>query len=133
MVPQHPDNNQGPWEDFETYCRTLASQGNEIYIFSGPVGNIGTIGATAQNRVVIPSATWKVVLILPNGVDDLKRVGRATRAFGVIVPNQAIDRNGVWRTYRVTVDAVEYLTGYDFFSLIPKNTQELMERKRDRQ
>ncbi|MCV4784831.1 DNA/RNA non-specific endonuclease, partial [Escherichia coli] len=37
MVPQLAANNQGPWEDFESYCRTLASQGNELYIFSGPV------------------------------------------------------------------------------------------------
>jgi hypothetical protein len=31
------------------------------------------------------------------------------------------------------VDAVENLTGYDFFTAIPKNTQELIERKRDRE
>ena len=134
MVPQHPDNNQGPWEDFESYCRTLAGQGNEIYIISGPVGNFGTIGATSQNRVVVPTATWKVVLVLPNGTNDLRRVTKNTRAFGVVVSNvPPIDRNGVWRSYRVTVDAVENLTGYNFFSAIPKNTQELLERKRDTQ
>jgi hypothetical protein len=33
----------------------------------------------------------------------------------------------------VTVDAVEYLTGYDFFTQVPKITQELIERKRDKQ
>lgn len=133
MVPQIPANNQGPWEDFETYCRTLAGQGNEIYIMSGPVGNIGTIGATQQNRIVIPSATWKVVLVLPNGSNDLRRASsRATRVFGIIVPNQPpLNINDPWRPYRVTVDAVEYLTGYDFFSAIPKNTQELIERRRD--
>ncbi len=134
MVPQIPANNQGPWEEFESYCRTLASQGNEIYIMSGPVGNIGTIGATQQNRVVIPSATWKVVLVLPNGSNDLERVTRATRAFGIIVPNQLpLNQNDPWRPYRVTVDAVEYLTGYNFFDQIPKNTQEIIERKRDTQ
>jgi endonuclease G len=133
MVPQIPANNQGPWEDFEVYLRTLASQGNEIYIVAGPVGNIGTIGMTQQNRIVVPSATWKVVLILPNGTNDLERASsRSTRAFGLIVPNQLpLNQNDPWRPYRVTVDAVEYLTGYDFFSQIPKNTQELIERKRD--
>ncbi|CAN5348017.1 hypothetical protein BH10ACI2_BH10ACI2_10530 [soil metagenome] len=133
MVPQHPDNNQGPWEDFESYLRTVAGQGNEIYIISGPVGNIGTIGATAENRIVIPSATWKVVLVLPNGSNDLQRVTRATRAFGIVIPNNAINRNGVWREYRTTVNQVEILTGYDFFSLIPKNTQEIIEGRRDHQ
>jgi hypothetical protein len=33
----------------------------------------------------------------------------------------------------VTVDAVENLTGFNFFSNVPKNTQELIERRRDLQ
>lgn len=130
FVPQLAANNQGPWEDFESYCRTLAGQGNEIYIIDGPVGNIGTIAA---GHVVVPAKTWKVVLILPNGTNDLQRVSRATRAFGIIVPNQAsgVNLNDLWRKYRVTVDAVENLTGYNFFSAIPKNTQEIIERRHD--
>ena len=133
IIPQLPANNQGPWVDFENYCRTLASQGNEIYIITGPQGNIGTIGATPQNRVVIPSVTWKVVLVLPNGNNDLQRASsRATRVFGVIMSNQSISQSAPWRNFRVTVDQVEYLTGYDFFSAIPKNTQEIIERRRDK-
>lgn len=131
MVPQLAANNQGPWEEFESYCRTLAGQGNEIYIMSGPVGNIGTI---AQGRIVVPQYTWKVVLILPNGTNDLQRITRATRAFGIVVPNfPPLNINAPWRQFRVTVDAVEVLTGYNFFSNVPKNTQELIERKRDLQ
>ncbi len=34
IIPQLPANNQGPWVDLELYCRTLASQGNEVYIVS---------------------------------------------------------------------------------------------------
>lgn len=131
FVPQLAANNQGPWEEFETYCRTLASQGNEVYIIDGPNGNVGTI---ASGRVVIPAVTWKVVLILPNGSNDLSRVSRATRAFGIIVPNQPpLNINEPWRTFRVTVDAVENLTGYNFFSAIPINTQAIIERRRDQQ
>ena len=130
FVPQLGANNQGPWNDFENYCRTLASQGNEIYIITGPSGNIGTIAA---GHVVIPAVTWKVVLVLPNGSNDLSRVSRATRAFGIIVSNQPPITSTAWRNYRVTVDQVENLTGYNFFSNIPKITQELIERKRDKQ
>jgi endonuclease G, mitochondrial len=130
FVPQLGANNQGPWNDFENYCRTLAGQGNEIYIITGPSGNIGTIAA---GRVVIPAVTWKVVLVLPNGTNDVSRVTRATRAFGIIVSNQPPINSNAWRNYRVTVDQVENLTGYNFFSEIPKNTQEIIERKRDKQ
>lgn len=129
MVPQLAANNQGAWEDFETYCRTLATQGNEVYIFSGPLGNIGTI---AQGRIVVPQYTWKVVLILPNGNNDLERVNKGTRTIGLIVPNfPPLNINAPWRQFRVTVDSVEALTGYDFFNNIPKNTQEIIEKRKD--
>jgi endonuclease G len=130
FVPQLPDNNQGPWEDFENYCRTLAQAGNEVYIVDGPWGNIGTV---AGGKVVVPQWTWKVVLVLPNGSNDLQRLSKSARMFGVIMSNQAITRSAPWRNFRVTVDQVETLTGYDFFSNIPKNTQELLERRHDTQ
>jgi endonuclease G len=129
FVPQMGANNQGPWNDFENYCRTLASQGQEIYIITGPYGSLGTI---AGGRITVPQYTWKVVLILPNGSDDLSRVTRATRAFGIIVPNfQPLNSNTPWRRFRVNVDAVENLTGYNFFSNIPINTQAIIERRHD--
>jgi len=133
IIPQHPDNNQGAWNDFENYLRSVANAGNEVYTITGPTGNMGTIGSTVQNRIVIPTHTWKVVLILPNGSDDLRRASRSSRAFGIIMENLPQNRNppGGWRNFRVTVDEVEELTGYNFFSDIPQNTQELIERRRD--
>lgn len=131
FIPQISNNNQGPWEDLESYCRILAGQGNELYIFDGPVGNAGTI---AGGRIVVPQYTWKVVLVLPNGNNDLQRIGKSTRVFGIIVPNfGVVDINAPWRNFRVTVNQVESLTGYDFFNLVPKNTQEIIERRRDLQ
>jgi endonuclease G len=131
IIPQLGANNQGPWEEFETYCRTLAGQGNEIYIYSGVHGNIGTI---AQGRVVVPAVTWKVVLVIPNGDNDLSRVNKSTRVFGIIVPNfPPVNINAPWRDFRVTVNAVENLTGYDFFTAIPRTSQEMIERRHDRQ
>jgi DNA/RNA endonuclease G (NUC1) len=131
FVPQLPENNEGPWEDLESYCRTLAQQGNELYIFAGPSGDIGKI---AGGKIVVPAVTWKVVIVLPNGANDVQRVSKSTRAFGIVVPNQLpLDKEAPWRNFRVSVDAVEYLTGYDFFSTVPKITQELIERRRDNQ
>lgn len=129
MVPQIAANNQGPWEEFESYCRTLAQAGQELYIMSGVEGNIGTI---AQGRVVVPRVTWKVVLVMPNGSNDLERVSKSTRVIAIVVPNQQpLNINTPWRQFRKSVDQVEALTGYNFFSNIPKNTQEIMERRRD--
>jgi endonuclease G len=131
MVPQLGANNQGPWNDLENYLRTLAQAGNEVYIISGPNGQHPTIPTIAGGRIIVPNSTWKVVLVLPNGSNDLERVNRSTRVFGVIMSNVSITQGAPWRNFRVTVDAVEVLTGHNFFSNIPKNTQELIERKRD--
>ena len=129
MLPQYGPNNQGSWNDFEIYLRTLANQGNELYIFSGGVGNIGTI---AQGRIVVPQATWKVVLVLPNGNNDLQRVTKSTRTIAILVPNgPPVTIGQPWRTFRTSVDGIEALTGYDFFSNVPKITQEQIERRRD--
>jgi endonuclease G len=131
ILPQLPANNRGPWEDFESYCRTLARTGNELYIVSGGAGIAGTI---AGGKIVVPQVTWKVVLVLPDGDNDLQRVNKGTRTIAIIVPNQSpLDINAPWRNFRVSVDAVEHLTGYNFFSNVPKNSQELMERRKDRQ
>ena len=129
IVPQIAANNQGPWEEFETYCRTLVAAGNELYIVSGVEGSLGTI---AQGRVVVPRNTWKVVLVMPNGANDLQRVSKSTRVIAIVVPNfQPLNINTPWRQFRKSVDQVEALTGYNFLSNIPKNTQEIMERRRD--
>jgi len=129
FVPQLSANNQGPWEDLESYCRTLAQQGNELYIIDGPVGNIGTI---AGGKIVVPQYTWKVVLVLPNGANDLHRISKGTRAFGIIVPNfPPVDMQAPWRNFRVTVDQVEQLTGYNFFANVPLSIQVMIERRRD--
>lgn len=131
IVPQLAANNQGAWEDFETYLRTVAQSGQEIYIVSGVAGNIGTI---SQGRVVVPQYTWKVALVLPNGTDDLQRITKGTRTIAIIVPNfPPLNINATWREFRTSVDSVEALTGYNFFTNVPKNTQEIIERRRDRQ
>jgi DNA/RNA endonuclease G (NUC1) len=131
FVPQIAENNSGAWEDFESYCRSLANSGNELYIISGGQGNNGTI---AGGRIVAPRYTWKVVLVLPNGTDDLSRINKQTRTIGLIMPNfLPLSSGAPWRQFRVTVDQVEAFTGYNFFSNVPKNTQELIERRRDLQ
>lgn len=130
MVPQLAANNQGAWEDFETYLRSQANAGQEIYIVSGVVGNIGTI---AGGRIVVPQYTWKVALFLPNGTNDLQRITKGTRAVGIIMPNfPPLNINATWREFRVSVNQVENLTGYNFYSNIPKITQEIIERRKDR-
>ena len=130
MIPQLPANNQGPWASLETYCRTLASAGNELYIVSGGSGTLGTIAA---GHVTVPSQTWKVIIVLASGTNDAARVTTSTRAIAVIMPNTQGIRTADWKTYRVSVDQVETLTGYNFFSNVPATIQNIIESVVDNQ
>jgi hypothetical protein len=131
MVAQAPDNNQGPWADFENFLRTLLPA-NELYIVSGPAGVGGTgsngfANSIANGHVTVPSSTWKVVLVIPKGDNDLSRVTAATRTIAINIPNVQGLRSDPWENYLTTVDAVEALTGYDFFANLPDAVENSIE------
>jgi endonuclease G len=137
IFPQAPDNNQGPWERFETYCRNLVrNEDRELYIISGGYG-IGGTGSNgprerlADGRVIVPSNTWKVVLILQNGTNDLTRVNENTRVIAIDMPNIQGIRNVNWGTYRVSVDDIEARTGLDLLSNLPESLQAILESRVD--
>ena len=137
MMPQAPDNNQGPWEQLESYSRTLAIAGNELYIIMGGAGvggtgsNGGVTMTVASGHVTVPAFTWKVIIVLPVGNNDVSRVNKNTRTIAVIMPNTQGIRTNDWRMYRVSVDAVEALTGNNFFSNVPVQVQSIIERRAD--
>ena len=139
MMPQAPDNNQGPWANMENYLRTLVTSGNELYIIMGGSGsggsgsNGGTTTTIANGHVAVPSQVWKVVIVLPSGTNDVSRVTTSTRTIAVIMPNTQGIRMADWKTYRVSVDQVEALTGYDFFSNVPATIQNVIESVVDNQ
>jgi endonuclease G, mitochondrial len=134
MVPQAPGNNQGPWEKLESYLRTQidANGGQEIYIIAGSygVGGTGTAGTTntiAGGKVTVPSYTYKIAVILSNGTDDVNRVTTTTRVIAVIMPNIDSIRPDDWRLYRVKVDDIEAITGYNYLSNVPVAIQNVIE------
>jgi endonuclease G len=129
MIPQAPTNNQQTWANLESYSRTLAQSGNEMYIIAG---GQGTSGFIAGGRVSVPTYTWKVIMVLPNGTNDVSRVTSSTRLIAVFMPNN----NSVvsdWKQYRVSVDYVESMTGYDFFSNVADATENSIESVVDTQ
>jgi len=132
MMPQAPTNNQQTWENLESYCRKLVSQGSECYIICGSYGQGGTgsKGGTTltidAGRVTVPNRIWKVVLVLPNGTNDISRVTTSTRVIAVNTPNiNSINTN--WGVYRTSVDAIETATGYDILSSLPDAIEATLE------
>lgn len=129
MIPQLPANNQGVWANLETYSRTLVSQGNELYIISGGQGLQFFI---ANGHVAVPAQTWKVIIVLPAGSNDVSRVTTSTRTIAVVVPNSG-SINSDWRIYRTSVDQIEAITGFDFFSNVSSGIQAVIEGRVDNQ
>jgi len=133
MVAQAPGNNQGPWENLESYLRTLLPA-DEIFIVSGPNGvggtgsNGGVTNTLANGHVTVPASTWKCALILPTaGGDPVSRVTASTQTLCVIMPNLDSIRPDDWHIYLKSVDQVEALTGYNLFSNVPAAIQNSIE------
>ncbi len=133
IIPQAPDNNQGPWADMENDLRNLYLPANELYIIAGGLGtggagSNGPAATIANGNVTVPAQTWKVALIIPKASgDDVARATCSSRMVAVIMPNTQGIRNNDWNSYIVTVDAVEALTGYDFYSNLPDPVERCLE------
>lgn len=134
ILPQAPDNNQGPWERLESYCRSLVGQGKELYITAGGFGEGGT-GlkgkklTIAKGKISVPEKLWKVVVVLDHPGLGIDSISATTPVIAVIMPNQQGIKEENWRTYRTSIDAVEALTGYDFLSTVPEAIQTALEAK----
>lgn len=142
MVPQSPDNNRVIWMHFENYERKLVEQGNELYIIAGPSGKGGTSGKgtfeeipiTLKNgdvlKMQVPAYTWKVLIAIPEGEDDLNRISEDTMVIAINVPNKmGMGKTGDWEQFITTIDEIENQTGYDFFELIPDTIEDILEKK----
>lgn len=131
MIPQAPNNNQQTWANLENYGRTLVNQGYEVYIIMGSYGTGGTGSngtATTINagKITVPSNVWKVLVVLPQGTNDVSRVSTSTRVIAVNTPNINTVSSS-WGTYRTSVDAIEAATGYDILSNVPASIQATIE------
>ncbi len=79
----------------------------------------------------MPRSCWKVIVVLPEGEDDLQRINENTRVIAVDIPNDSgIDRQS-WRQHVTTVDAIEEKTGLELLSNVPIEVQEILEAKTD--
>ncbi len=137
MIPQAPNNNQGPWMYLEDYCRSLVNSGNELFIICGPYGQGGRSDkgtfTILSSGVVVPSYTWKIIVVIPNGSNDLSRISNSTRVIAVWMPNDnvACPKASLWTSYRKSVDYIESQTGYDFLTNVSTTIQDVIEAKVD--
>ena len=174
MLPQHGDNNRGPWLGFETDIRNSLTSNNieqdytiiaggYDYNFNPPkIHNniskrssdgrieIDSDGIWTQNpkNISIPNFTWKIVVPLEQG-QNISDITSDTEVVAVMIPNKQkrtteninyplpgetsrlIRKWNFWQDWRVSIDYIENLTGYDFLSELPDQIEEAIESRGD--
>lgn len=118
ICPQDHALNSGAWKTLEDKCRIWAERDSALVIVAGPIYEKTDRKRIGDNEVRVPSAFFKVILA---------PYVESPRAIGFIYPNQKAPGN--MRDYSMTVDEVERLTGYDFFSTLPDEVENEIERK----
>ncbi len=127
MMPQTGALNRNVWADLENYVRDQVRAGNEAYIVAGGAGSRGRI----KGKVNIPEICWKVVVLLPEGNGDLRRINAKTRVLAVGMPNVEDKRleTGDWRAYLTTVSKIESATKLDLLAELPDNVERALENQ----
>jgi endonuclease G len=126
MQPQTAKLNRQTWRFLEEYTREQVKRNQEAYIIAGCYGDAGRI----KNKVTIPTNCFKIIVLLPEGNNDLSRIRANTRVIAVDMPNTK-DLSERRRTFRTTVDAIGEATGFDFLSTVPDAIETAIESKKD--
>ena len=120
MCPQEGKLNNGGWKILEEKCRTWAEQLGDIYIVAGPIYREGKVSRTiGESKVAVPDAFYKVVLYN----------GETPKAIGFMYENDPSSQPIKDCVY--SVDDVEELTGFDFFSSLPDDIENIIESDAD--
>ncbi|MBD2703816.1 DNA/RNA non-specific endonuclease [Spirosoma sp. BT702] len=136
IVPQAPQLNRQSWLRLEDYCRGLVVKGNELYIIAGTAGkggegDNGKASTLASGKLSVPASLWKVIVVLPVGLDDVNRINAQTRVIAILLPNTNAAGMQAWGNYRVSVDEIEKQTGYDLLSTLSQSVQQAVEARVD--
>lgn len=129
MIPQTDDNNQGVWRSLEDYCRELVKKGYDVFIYAGAYGEKERL----KGKISVPTNTWKVVVIMPQGLSSPDQVTKDTHTIAVDIPNIKGIRSDSWRKYRTSIRAIEKATGYNLLSNVNQDVQNAIESKADNQ
>lgn len=120
ICPQAKSLNTGAWKRLEEKCRVWADADSAIIVICGPVPTDSLTEFLGDSRVAVPKRFFKVIL---------SPFANPPRAIGFVMPNAKV-RGGLQEA-AMSVDEVERITGYDFFSALPDDIENEVESKND--
>ncbi len=128
MQPQKHELNAGPWEELESFERSLAAaQGQEVFIVAG--GIFDASPPTIGPGVAVPCANYKIVVAVSPG-RGVGGITVDTPLYAVIMPNETTVTGTHWQQYVVSVDDIEQAMGYDFMNRVPDAISRVLEAKK---
>ncbi len=118
ISPQSSAFNSGIWKNLEDMVRSWVLSNGEVYVVCGGIlkNNKGHIGV---NRVSIPGEYYKVVLDTDPEFKVIGFVMTNTKGYGKL------------KSYVVSVDDIETITGIDFCPSLPDGIEEEIEGEID--
>lgn len=116
ISPQVPDFNRGIWNDLEQKFRQWAERDEELYIVTGPVLKSGLPTIGKYNEIAVPEMYYKIALCLTDN---------QPRMIGFVMKNEFSSEN--LKSFVVSVDEIERMTGIDFFPKLPDALEKKLE------
>lgn len=118
ICPQDKSLNTGAWSTVEKNSRKWALRHGPIIIIAGPVLSDYMPRSIGPTGIPVPERFFKVVLA-PEADPPM--------GIGFIMPNSYVD--GGAQTTAVSIDEVERVTGFDFFSALPDDVESEVEQQ----
>lgn len=116
ICPQTSTLNQVWWERLESSCRRWAEKEGAIYICCGPIYTDGDTYIECVPKVKVPDAFFKVILSTRKNNE---------KSIGFFYIND--DSRQTMESAARSVDEIEEITGFDFFSLLDDDLEERIE------
>ena len=116
MSPQDNSLNSGAWGRLEERSRAWAARDSAITIICGPVLTDRLTRTIGKSRIPVPERYFKVI-IAP--------FANPPRGIGFIMPNAKVE--GGMAAAATTIDEIEAITGFDFFSTLPDHIENTIE------
>lgn len=116
ICPQKSELNNGAWKSVEDKCRQWVKRDSALTIICGPILSDKIINTIGMSRVAVPERFFKVI-IAP--------YANPPRAIGFIMNNGYV--TGGMQQAAVSVDEIEAITGFDFFSSLPDDIEDKIE------
>ena len=118
ICPQDHDLNAGAWNTLENKERQWAQRDSAIMIIAGPIYDDNDTKRIGNAGVRVPSAFFKA--FLAPYIDQ-------PRAIAFVYPNMSSPGN--MQDYAMSIDDLEEYLGYDLFSALPDDIENLVEAK----